>query len=101
MVSGPGNAITRAASALSMPMSSMTMAIIGRPPVGGMASANCCQAGLPEGGNEFAGGRLCGRGAGANVAVAGGGTAGANFGGELVAAWVAVPAAWLSGAEAW
>ena len=102
MVSGPGNAITRAASALSMPISSMTMAIIGLPPVAGMARANCCQAGLPAGGSEFAGGRFCGRGAGAKVAVAvgvaaDGVAAGASFGGTLVAAL----AAWLAGAPVW
>ena len=66
IVKGPGRPITRAASALSIPMSSMTMAITGRPPVAGMAKAYRCQAGFPtDGGAEGAAG-------GARAAPAGG-----------------------------
>src|SRR5258708_2274129 len=45
MVIAGGRSITRAESALSMPISSMTMAIIGRPVVSGTAFAYCCQGG--------------------------------------------------------
>src|ERR1041384_316321 len=85
-VSGPGSAITRAASILSIPMSSMTMATIGLPPEGGMARANCCQAGLPDGAGGVSGIEAAGEIAGAAGGVAGptGGVAvvdGASFGG--------------------
>src|SRR5215475_3578638 len=81
IVNGPGRAITRAASALSIPISSMTMAIIGCPAVGGMASAYCCQAGLlPGAGGD--GGDAKGSGGVAATDGMSGASSGAGFGGS-------------------
>ena len=69
-----------------------TMAIIGLPPVAGMARANCCQAGLPMGviGKGAMGKGVMGKGPGdgATIPFAGGGAVGASFGGAVPAVWL-------------
>jgi hypothetical protein len=80
MVIAGGRSITRAESALSMPISSMTMAIIGRPAVSGTALAYCCQGG--------------------RVPLAGGGAIGTvPLGGEAGAGWAGVAANFGGSAE--
>src|SRR6185369_6303136 len=106
MVIAGGRSITRAESALSIPISSMTMAIIGRPSVAGTSFAYCCQAGRPAlvGGGDAAvlplgagigagnaGAILGGCGAGATAAISELGAGFAEAAGGL-ARWVATTA---------